>query len=41
MTAAADERGPTVVAFDGVHPSAYGHAIIARLWLAAYDSLAS
>ncbi|MFL6141305.1 MAG: GDSL-type esterase/lipase family protein [Labedaea sp.] len=28
VTAAAGERGPTVVAPDGVHPSAYGHRLI-------------
>ncbi len=38
---AAKERGVAVVAPDGVHPSAFGSALIARLWLAAYDSLPS
>jgi acyl-CoA thioesterase-1 len=37
FSAAARERGPAVVAPDGVHPSAFGHRLIARLWLAAYD----
>jgi lysophospholipase L1-like esterase len=39
MDAAAAERGPAVVAPDGVHPSATGHLLIARLWLAAYDEV--
>jgi len=38
FTAAAEERGPAVLAGDGVHPSPYGHLLIARHWLAAYDS---
>jgi acyl-CoA thioesterase I len=38
---AVKERGPAVIAADGVHPSAFGSALIAREWLAAYDSLAS
>jgi lysophospholipase L1-like esterase len=38
---AVKERGPAVVASDGVHPSAFGSALIARLWLSAYDSLPS
>jgi lysophospholipase L1-like esterase len=33
------ERAPTVVAPDGVHPSAFGHRLIADRWLAAYDAL--
>jgi lysophospholipase L1-like esterase len=33
-------RGPAVVAPDGVHPSAHGHLLIARHWLAAYDRAA-
>jgi acyl-CoA thioesterase-1 len=33
------ERGATVVAGDGVHPSPLGHQLIARLWLEAFDSL--
>lgn len=37
VDAAARERGPAVVAPDGVHPSAHGHELIAGLWLAAYD----
>ncbi|GAA5193437.1 SGNH/GDSL hydrolase family protein [Rugosimonospora acidiphila] len=41
MSRAARERGRAVVAPDGVHPSAYGHRLIARLWLAAYDGLAT
>ena len=40
MDAAAAERGPAVVAPDGVHPSATGHLLIARLWLDAYDEVA-
>ncbi|HVQ95125.1 MAG TPA: SGNH/GDSL hydrolase family protein [Mycobacteriales bacterium] len=39
MDAAAAERGPAVVAPDGVHPSATGHLLIARLWLDAYDEV--
>ena len=39
MDAAAAERGPAVVAPDGVHPSASGHLLIARLWLDAYDEV--
>jgi len=39
MDEAVKERGPGVVAADGVHPSAFGSALIARLWLTAYDSL--
>jgi lysophospholipase L1-like esterase len=35
---AAKERGPAVVAPDGVHPSAFGASLITRLWLAAYDT---
>lgn len=33
----AAERGPGVVAPDGVHPSAWGHLLIARHWLDAYS----
>jgi hypothetical protein len=32
-------RGPAVVAQDGVHPPAFSSALVARLWLATYDSL--
>ncbi|MEN3359783.1 MAG: acyl-CoA thioesterase [Mycobacteriales bacterium] len=39
MDAAAADRGPAVVAPDGVHPSATGHVLIARLWLDAYDEV--
>ncbi|HEU5474442.1 MAG TPA: SGNH/GDSL hydrolase family protein [Actinophytocola sp.] len=39
VTAVAAERGPTVIAPDGVHPTALGHRLIARLWLDAYDTL--
>ncbi|MGH3378883.1 MAG: SGNH/GDSL hydrolase family protein [Actinoallomurus sp.] len=39
LSAAAKERGPAAVAGDGVHPSALGHRLIARLWLEAYDAL--
>lgn len=36
---AAAERGPTVVAADGVHPTPLGHRLIADAWLAAYATL--
>ncbi len=39
VNAAAKERGPTVVAPDNVHPSPFGHRLLARLWLEAYDQL--
>jgi acyl-CoA thioesterase-1 len=32
-------RGPAAVAPDGIHPSALGHRLIARLWLNAYDAV--
>lgn len=35
LTDAARERGAEAVAFDGVHPTAYGHGVIAEQWLAA------
>jgi len=38
FSAAAEERGAAVLAGDGVHPSPYGHLLIARRWLAAYDT---
>jgi len=37
MSAVAAERGNVVVAGDGVHPTALGHRLLARLWLLAYD----
>jgi acyl-CoA thioesterase-1 len=37
VAAAARERGAAVVAGDGVHPSAFGRQLLARLWLEAYD----
>ncbi|GIF63496.1 lysophospholipase [Asanoa ishikariensis] len=39
VDAAVAERGPAVLAQDGVHPSALGHRLIAERWLAAYDAL--
>jgi phospholipase/lecithinase/hemolysin len=39
MDKAAAERGPTMVAADGVHPTPLGHRLIADGWLAAYDAL--
>jgi acyl-CoA thioesterase-1 len=39
VTAAIAERGGAIVAPDGLHPSAFGHRLIARLWLATYDAL--
>jgi lysophospholipase L1-like esterase len=39
VDAAAAERGPTMVAADGVHPTPIGAALIAHAWLAAYDTL--
>jgi acyl-CoA thioesterase-1 len=41
ISAAVDERGPAVVAPDGVHPSAYGHRLIAARWLQTYDDVSS
>jgi lysophospholipase L1-like esterase len=38
IDAAAVERSPGVVAPDGVHPSAFGHRLIAGRWLDAYDA---
>lgn len=38
VSAAVAERGGVIVAPDGVHPSGFGHALIARLWLAAHDA---
>jgi lysophospholipase L1-like esterase len=35
------ERGATVVSADGVHPSPFGHQLIARLWLEAYAPLST
>src|SRR5215218_10083025 len=40
VTAAVAERGGAIVAPDGVHPSSFGHRLIARLWLETYDALA-
>ncbi len=40
VDAAAAERGPTMVAADGVHPTPLGAALIAEAWLAAYDPAA-
>jgi acyl-CoA thioesterase I len=37
VDAAVMERGRAVVASDGVHPTAFGHRLIAERWLAAYD----
>lgn len=37
----AAQRGPTMVAADGVHPTPLGHRLIAEAWLAAYDSLST
>ena len=37
----AAQRGPTMVATDGVHPTPLGHRLIADAWLAAYDSLSA
>ena len=37
VDAAVVERGRAVVASDGVHPTAFGHRLIADRWLAAYD----
>ena len=39
VDAAVEQRGRSVVAPDGVHPSAFGHGLIARRWLDAYDAL--
>lgn len=41
VDALAAERGPTMVAADGVHPTPLGHRLIADAWLAAYDSPSS
>jgi lysophospholipase L1-like esterase len=35
---AAADRGPTMVAADGVHPTPLGAALIARAWLDAFAS---
>ena len=35
LTAAAQDRGPEAVAADGVHPTPYGHGLIADAWMAA------
>jgi lysophospholipase L1-like esterase len=37
VDAAVLERGRAVVASDGVHPTAFGHRLIAERWLEAYD----
>ncbi|MBN9155122.1 MAG: SGNH/GDSL hydrolase family protein [Microbacterium sp.] len=37
LTDAAGERGPEAVASDGVHPTPYGHALIADAWIAAAE----
>jgi lysophospholipase L1-like esterase len=37
MDTATSQRGPTMVAADGVHPTPLGHRLIAEAWLAAYD----
>ena len=39
LDAAVEERGPAVVAPDGVHPSAFGHRLIADRWLGRLDAL--
>ena len=39
VDAAAEERGPTMVAADGVHPTPLGCRLIADAWLQAWDSL--
>jgi acyl-CoA thioesterase I len=38
VDATAAERGATMVAADGVHPTPLGCALIAEAWLAAFDS---
>ncbi len=38
MDGAAAERGPTMVAADGVHPTPLGAALIADAWLAAFGA---
>ncbi len=35
---AAQQRGPTMIAADGVHPTPLGHQLIADAWLRAYDA---
>lgn len=35
---ASAERGAKLIANDGVHPNTFGHRLIARLWLDAYDA---
>ena len=40
VDAAVVERGRAVVASDGVHPTPFGHRLIAERWLAAYDGSA-
>jgi acyl-CoA thioesterase-1 len=39
VAVAVAERGGAIVAPDGVHPSSFGHRLIARLWLETYDAL--
>jgi lysophospholipase L1-like esterase len=39
VSALAHERGPTMVAADGVHPTPLGHRLIADAWLSAYEQL--
>ena len=34
----AAQRGATMVAADGVHPTPLGHRLIADAWLAAFDA---
>jgi lysophospholipase L1-like esterase len=41
VDAASAERGPTMVAADGVHPTPLGAALIAEAWLAAYAPVAT
>jgi lysophospholipase L1-like esterase len=36
---ASAERGPTMIAADGVHPTPVGHQLIAEAWLRAYAEL--
>ena len=38
MDSAGADRGPTMVAADGVHPTPLGAALIADAWLAAFDA---
>lgn len=37
VDAAAAQRGPTMIAADGVHPTPVGAALIAHAWLAAFE----